>query len=121
MNHIIIIIILKFLQHFHTIDYFPTIQPFVERTVTTLHGIMGFKDYDTLFQAYKNVPLISISDDQRVHLKSNAPNYVGTVHHGIPADMFAFNPQTSQTILENGTVKANQPYLAFLGERKYFK
>jgi hypothetical protein len=84
---------------------------------------MSFKDYEILFQMYNKVPLVSISDDQRVHLDSPDANYIGTVHHGIPADLFPFtaNPSPQTVVGLNGTAKTmtptERPYLAFLGSQ----
>lgn len=91
--------------HFHTMEHFTITSMFLNRSVTTLHGLLSFNDLVTLFKCFNNVPLISISDDQRTHLEFN-PRWVGTVHHGIPRNMLPFTAKPS----EGGT-----PYLAFLG------
>ena len=87
--------------HFHT-DYlhFPLIRDFADRTVTTLHGRLDLPDLAPLHGAFPEVPLVSISDDQRRPLAQ--ANWAGTVHHGLPSDLLPFNP-------------AAGGYLAFLG------
>mgnify|MGYP001335282367 CR=1 FL=1 len=88
--------------HFH-IDYlhFPLVRPFAERTVTTLHGRLDLPDLRPLYAAFADLPLVSISDDQRRPLPP--VNWVGTVHHGLPRDLLPF------------TAEPKGGYLAFLG------
>jgi glycosyltransferase involved in cell wall biosynthesis len=86
-------------------EHFTILSNFMNRSVTTLHGLLSFPDMTTLLKLFNNVPLVSISDDQRTHLATK-PNWVGTVYHGIPRNMFPFTEHPSP----NGT-----PYLAFLG------
>jgi glycosyltransferase involved in cell wall biosynthesis len=88
--------------HFH-IDllHFPLIRDIAFRTVTTLHGRLDLPDLRPFYRAFSDIPLVSISDDQR---KPMPPvNWAGTVHHGLPVDLLAFRPQ------------AKGGYLAFLG------
>jgi glycosyltransferase involved in cell wall biosynthesis len=68
--------------------------------VTTLHGRLDLPDLPALFATYSDVDLISISDAQRAPLP--AAQWRGTVHHGLPADLY--RPGNG----EGG-------YLAFLG------
>jgi glycosyltransferase involved in cell wall biosynthesis len=88
--------------HFH-IDllHFPLICEFAERTVTTLHGRLDLPDLQPFYAAFPEIPLVSISDDQR---KPMPPvNWIGTVYHGLPEDLLPFSAQP-----QGG-------YLAFLG------
>jgi glycosyltransferase involved in cell wall biosynthesis len=87
--------------HFHT-DYvhFPIVSRLPCPTVTTLHGRMHPADHLALFEAYPEVPLVSISNDQRRPLPGL--NWASTVYHGLPQDLHTFRE-------EPGT------YLAFLG------
>ena len=52
--------------HFH-IDllHFPVIRDFAWRTVTTLHGRLDLPDLHPFYRTFSDVPLVSISDDQR--------------------------------------------------------
>ncbi len=88
--------------HFH-IDYlhFPLVRPYLERTVTTLHGRLDMPDLVPLYRVFPDIPLVSISDAQRLPMPP--ANWVGTVHHGLPRDLLAFSPE------------AKGGYLAFLG------
>ncbi|WP_106795350.1 glycosyltransferase family 4 protein [Rhizobium sp. H4] len=88
--------------HFH-IDllHFPLIRDFADRTVTTLHGRLDLPDLKPFYTAFPDVPLVSISNDQRRPMPP--VNWRGTVYHGLSADLLPFT--------ENP--KGN--YLAFLG------
>ncbi|CAK5089430.1 unnamed protein product [Meloidogyne enterolobii] len=91
--------------HFHTFEHFGMLKDISERSVTTLHGKLCIPDLVPLFSCFPHSKLISISDNQRTHLKHKNPNFVGTVYHGIPKDMFNFTAKP----------KGEEPYLAFLG------
>jgi glycosyltransferase involved in cell wall biosynthesis len=88
--------------HFH-IDYlhFPLFRPLAGRTVTTLHGRQDLPDLQPLYLGFKEMPLVSISSGQRAPIQN--ANFVATVHHGVPLDLYrpTFNPRGG--------------YLAFLG------
>jgi glycosyltransferase involved in cell wall biosynthesis len=88
--------------HFH-IDllHFPFFEDNAERTLTTIHGRLDMKDLANAYARWPRYRLASISDRQRTPLPDG--NWVATVQHGLPADLYrvAQNPS-------NG-------YLAFLG------
>jgi glycosyltransferase involved in cell wall biosynthesis len=88
--------------HFH-IDHlhFPTFRPMASRTVTTLHGRQDLHDLKPLYVGFYEMPLVSISDDQRKPVANC--NFVATVHHGLPVEFFkpVYSPRGG--------------YLAFLG------
>jgi len=87
--------------HFHT-DYlhFPLSRREQITHVTTLHGRLDLPDLVPLYQEFREMPVISISNVQREPLPW--ANWQATVYHGLPADMYQFRDKT-------GT------YLAFLG------
>jgi len=87
--------------HFH-IDYlhFPLSRRVQVPSVTTLHGRLDLPDLVPLYKEFTEVPVVSISDAQRHPLPW--VNWVGTVHHGLPADSLSLN-------------KKGGDYLAFLG------
>ncbi|HEX6978735.1 MAG TPA: glycosyltransferase family 4 protein [Alphaproteobacteria bacterium] len=88
--------------HFHVdMLHFPFFQDVAERTVTTLHGRLDMKDLDGVYKRWPYYPLVSISQGQQRDLAF--ANWLGTVHHGLPTDLYRFSPQA-----EGG-------YLAFLG------
>lgn len=89
------------LIHFH-IDYlhFPLSVRQHIPTVTTLHGRLDLPDLVPLYEMFPSMPVVSISDAQRAPLPW--VNWLGTVYHGLPEDLYTFR-ETPGT------------YLAFLG------
>jgi glycosyltransferase involved in cell wall biosynthesis len=88
--------------HFH-IDYFqfPLFRDIANKTVTTLHSRQDVSDLKTLYAAFPEMPLVSISNAQRRPVASS--NFAGTVHHGLPTTLHAPN------------LKPDGDYVAFLG------
>src|SRR5262245_16959366 len=86
--------------HFHC-DYlhFPLLRHPCPN-VTTLHGKLHVPDLGALLAEYPEVPLVSISDDQRRPVPG--ANWQATVYHGLPRDLHAFRDGPGE-------------YLAFLG------
>src|ERR1041385_1630107 len=87
--------------HFH-VDYlhFPFSQQAEVPNVTTLHGRLDIAELQPLYRAFPEVPVVSISLDQRKALAH--ANWAGNIYHGLPA----------------GTLKAGRgegKYLAFIG------
>ena len=71
--------------HFHIDQFhFPLFRQMADRTVTTLHGRQDLPDLKPLYLGFSEMPLVSISNDQRRPI-ANA-NFVATVHHGIPTN-----------------------------------
>jgi glycosyltransferase involved in cell wall biosynthesis len=89
------------LLHFH-IDYlhFPLSVRQTIPTVSTLHGRLDLPDLIPVYQMFPTMPVVSISDSQRAPLPWL--NWLGTVYHGLPEDLYTFR-ETPGT------------YLAFLG------
>jgi glycosyltransferase involved in cell wall biosynthesis len=88
--------------HFH-IDYYP-FSLFSRQAVpqlTTLHGRLDLPELAPIFKAFSDVPVVSISDNQRNPLPQ--ANWLTTVHHGLPVDLL-----TPRKDIEPS-------YLAFLG------
>jgi glycosyltransferase involved in cell wall biosynthesis len=87
--------------HFH-IDllHFPLFEHVARRTLTTLHGRLDFADFPEAYRRWHQYPLVSISFAQRKPLPF--ANWMATVHHGLPEDLFTFSP-------------THQGYLAFVG------
>jgi glycosyltransferase involved in cell wall biosynthesis len=87
--------------HFH-VDYlhFPLSRRQRTAHVTTLHGRLDIPDLIPLYQEFRDIPVISISNVQREPLPS--ANWQATVYHGLPADLYRFRAQPGS-------------YLAFLG------
>lgn len=87
--------------HFH-IDFLHFPQSRRERIthLTTLHGRLDLPDLVPLYREFREMPLVSISNSQREPLPW--ANWAGTVHHGLPVDLYQFHKKPGQ-------------YLAFLG------
>jgi glycosyltransferase involved in cell wall biosynthesis len=60
-------------------------------SLTTLHGRLDLPDLVPLYQRFHRHPLVSISDAQRAPLPQG--NWVATVHHGLPLDLYTFHPE----------------------------
>jgi glycosyltransferase involved in cell wall biosynthesis len=89
------------LIHFHTgYLHFPVCRYLAVPHVTTLHGRLDIPDLVPVFARFRNEPLISISNAQRHPLPW--ANWRATIYHGLPKDLFAFQPNQGN-------------YLAFLG------
>jgi glycosyltransferase involved in cell wall biosynthesis len=73
--------------HWH-VDYisYPLSRCIPAPQVTTLHGRLDLPDLVPLYKEFQDIPVISISDAQRKPLPWI--NWQGTVHHGLPADLF---------------------------------
>jgi glycosyltransferase involved in cell wall biosynthesis len=87
--------------HFH-LDYWPA-SLFGRHTVpyvTTLHGRLDLPELRPVYAALPPMNIVSISESQRRPLKE--AHYVGTVLHGLPANLLTPQP-------------ADPSYLAFLG------
>jgi len=89
--------------HLAPIDqfHFALFAQMANRTLTTLHGRQDCPDLKPLYISFSDMPLVSISNDQR-RLIAEA-NFVGTVHNGIPTNLHTpiYNPRGG--------------YVAFLG------
>jgi glycosyltransferase involved in cell wall biosynthesis len=87
--------------HSH-LDYwsFPFSRLVSTPTISTMHGRLDLPDLYPIYQYYRDVPVVSISDAQRCDLPEL--NWIGTVHHGLPVDLLRFSPGPGR-------------YLAFLG------
>jgi glycosyltransferase involved in cell wall biosynthesis len=72
--------------HFHIDQFhFPLFRPIAGRTVTTLHGRQDLPDLPPLYLGFDDMPLISISNDQRRPVSK--ANFAATVYHGLPVGL----------------------------------
>jgi glycosyltransferase involved in cell wall biosynthesis len=69
-------------------------------TVATFHGRLDLPELQPVFREYAEMPMVSISDAQRTPV--SWANWQATVYHGLPADLYDFQPNPGK-------------YLAFLG------
>lgn len=68
--------------------------------VTTLHGRLDTPEFVRLYERFRHIPMISISNSQRAPWP--CANWQATIYHGLPQDLFRFHPEPGS-------------YLAFLG------
>ena len=89
------------LIHYH-VDYmhYPSSRVMGTPHVTTLHGRLNLAELQPLYREYRDIPVVSISDAQRLPLPG--ANWQATVHHGLPPDRLHLEPGPGR-------------YLAFLG------
>jgi glycosyltransferase involved in cell wall biosynthesis len=72
--------------HFHIDQFqFPLFRSIAGRTVTTLHGRQDLPDLLPLYLGFDDMPLVSISNDQRRPVPN--ANFAATVYHGLPVDL----------------------------------
>jgi len=80
--------------------HLPLLQRLNVPFLTTMHGRLDLPGLPDLVRAFGTAPFVSISNNQRLPL--GEARWLGTVYHGLPADLF-------QPSYERGD------YLAFLG------
>ncbi|HLH78511.1 MAG TPA: glycosyltransferase family 4 protein [Candidatus Binataceae bacterium] len=87
--------------HAH-VDYwsFPFARLVSTPTVSTMHGRLDLPHLHPIYRAYRDLPLVSISNDQRSYLPF--ANWLGTVYHGLPDGVLKYQSEPGK-------------YLAFLG------
>src|ERR1700720_99912 len=88
--------------HFH-VDLLPQalFHDLAHKCLVTLHGRLDLPDIRPLYEAYPEMPLVSISNAQRRPMPANV-NWLATIPHGLVSHVCPFDP-------EGGS------YLAFLG------
>jgi glycosyltransferase involved in cell wall biosynthesis len=88
--------------HFHMdLLHLPFARRLGTRSLTTLHGRLDLPDLPAFYDMFGASPLVSCSDNQQKPLAG--VNWVGTVHHGLPANLL------------RPTASGEGGYLAFLG------
>jgi hypothetical protein len=92
------------LVHFHTgcLQYLVCRHLSVPH-VTTLHGRLDTPELLWLYERFREMPMISISNSQRAPWP--CANWQATIYHGLPHDLFQFHPEPGN-------------YLAFLGRAR---
>jgi glycosyltransferase involved in cell wall biosynthesis len=73
--------------HFHN-DYlhYPFSSMAGYRNITTLHGRLDLPELEFIYDKFPTLPLVSISAHQRRPLPD--ANWMGTVYHGLPRDLY---------------------------------
>lgn len=87
--------------HSH-IDYigYPLMRRLESPNVTTLHGRLDISNLINLYREFDDIHVVSISNSQRLPL--SWANWVGTVYHGLPEEIYTYCSEEGK-------------YLAFLG------
>jgi glycosyltransferase involved in cell wall biosynthesis len=87
--------------HSH-IDYlaYPLLRRMRTANLTTLHGRLDIPNLSNLYREFSDAQVVSISNYQRLPL--SWANWLGTVYHGLPEELYTFR-------------EAPGRYLAFLG------
>jgi glycosyltransferase involved in cell wall biosynthesis len=87
--------------HSH-IDYlaYPLLRRMRTANLTTLHGRLDIPNLSNLYREFSDAQVVSISNYQRLPL--SWANWLGTVYHGLPEELYTFR-------------EAPGGYLAFLG------
>jgi len=87
--------------HFHTgYIHFPLCRRLHVPTITTHHGRLDFCEWQPLYHEFRDMPVVSISDHQRLPIPR--ANWQATVYNGVPKEFYTFRDQPGS-------------YLAFLG------
>lgn len=87
--------------HFHVdLLQFPAFRNSPAQCLTTLHGRLDLPDFHPVYRAFTQMPLISISRNQRLPLPN--ANWQANIQHGLPPGPAPFEV-------------AKRDYLAFLG------
>ena len=87
--------------HFHTgYLHFPICRRLKVPTLTTHHGRLDFTEWQPLYHEFKEIPVVSISDNQRQPV--TWANWQATVYNGVPKEFYTYRSQPGE-------------YLAFLG------
>src|SRR5262249_47187162 len=93
--------------HFHG-DYlhFPLLRRCPCPSVTTLHGALHAPDVGELFREYAEVPLVSISDNQRRPVPW--ANWQATVYHGLPRELHTFRASPGESLAFLGRISPHK-------------
>jgi glycosyltransferase involved in cell wall biosynthesis len=87
--------------HFHVdILHMPLARACPRPCLTTLHGRLDLPDLPPFYEHFREHPVVSISDAQRLPLPN--ANWCATIAHGLPIDRYAFH-------------RRPQDYFAFVG------
>lgn len=93
--------------HYH-IDYmhFPLSRYSDIPHVTTLHGRLDIPDLFHLYKEFNEIPLISISHNQRKPIAK--ANWTANVYHGLPYDLLEFNPKGGEYLAWVGRISSEK-------------
>ena len=74
--------------------------------ITTLHGRLDMEYVEEIFKVFSEQHVIAISDAQR----SQIPwlRWARTIHHGLPRDLYQFNPRGGEDLVFMGRISAEK-------------
>jgi glycosyltransferase involved in cell wall biosynthesis len=95
--------------HSH-LDYlaFPAARLSPTPTVHTLHGRLDLPHLRPVFDEFRDLPLVSISEAQRTPLRDLGLRWAATVHHGVPVELYPFTPRRGDYLLFCGRICADK-------------
>jgi glycosyltransferase involved in cell wall biosynthesis len=95
--------------HFH-IDYlhFPFSQRQNTAHLTTLHGRLDLPDLKPLHKKFREIPVVSISNAQRLPMAW--ANWQGTVYHGLPLDLYQARTEPGEYLVFLGRICAEKRF-----------
>lgn len=70
--------------------------------LSTVHGRLDFSEHRMVLGEYDDVPLVSISDSQRLPIPS--AKWVGTVYHGIPENLYGLRQKSGDYLVLVGRI-----------------
>jgi glycosyltransferase involved in cell wall biosynthesis len=79
---------------------FPLARRCLSPVLTTVHGHLNLPELQAVYSQFPDLPLVSVSEAQRLSYPTS--NWVRTIYHGLPAELYSFHPGPGR-------------YLAFLG------
>ena len=84
--------------HFHTgVMHYPMARRLASAHLTTLHGRLDVPDLGPLFDEFRDLPLVSISNAQRAPFPDL--HWRRTIHHGLPEHLFRPGPGRGDYLL----------------------
>ncbi len=91
------------LIHSH-IDYFmfPFTRYIKKPVIHTMHGRLDLPYLPEMVRKYPDLMLTAISHSQRKLLKEG--NFIATIYHGLPEDLYTFNPDPDDYVLFLGRI-----------------
>src|SRR6266536_391895 len=106
--------------HFH-IDYlhFPVSRLLPIPHVTTLHGRLDIPDLAPLYDQFRDMPVLSISNSQREPLPW--ANWQATIYHGLPKDIFQFRAEREIEIAKRTGIPLKIAAKIDPVDKRYFK
>jgi len=89
--------------HCH-VDYyaFPFARDLTAPVMHTMHGRLDLPEIAPIFHRFRDQPLVSISDSQRIPLPDQ--HWLRTIYHGLPADLYRFRERPSDYALFLGRI-----------------